>query len=400
MKILLADKLAPFVASKLEDAGFSIYDDPSLKDDSLLAVMEEFKPEILVVRSTKVLDSHIEKTPSLSLIIRAGAGVNTIAIDTASKKGIFVANCPGKNAIAVAELVMGHIINLDRKICDNHIDFKAGNWNKKKYSKAEGLFGKKMAVLGMGAIGLEVTKRAKAFGLEVQAWSRSLTPTQAKTLGITFCATKEDAVAGADVLSVHLPATENTKRLLNRELFSLLNDNAFVINTSRGSLLDEKDLLEMIEKKNLSAGLDVFDNEPSSNDSKHNSDLKNNPNIYVTHHIGASTNQATESVGQAVLDIILHWKEKGLVLNCVNIAKQSSASHCLSVRHADKVGVLASILEHVKGAGLNIQEMDNIIFQGGKAACARIFLVGTPNEALLYSLQNSPDIFSCSISSL
>lgn len=397
MKILIADQLATSAIEALKNIG-EILLDSSLKDDLLLESLQAFKPEILVVRSTKVNTEHIEKTPSLSLIIRAGAGVNTIALKTASEKGVFVANCPGKNAIAVAELVMGHLINLDRSLFENIRDFNAGIWNKKKYSKAKGLHGRSLALLGLGSIGIEVLHRAKIFGIEVRAWSRSLTPEKAKQLGITYASTPQEAANGADILSIHLPANAQTKDLIDHSILSVLNDDAFLINTSRGELVNEEDLLQAISEKNIRVGLDVFKDEPASNAQTVSSIFSENPSIYISHHIGASTNQATESVGWAVVEIIETWKKNGLVLNCVNLSKQTAATCCLSVRHADKVGILASVLEHVRADGLNIQEMDNIIFQGGKAACARIFLVGTPSDTLLTNLQANPDIFACSVS--
>lgn len=398
MKILLADQLAPLVRFSLEKKDFSVHEDSSLKDESLLEALQAFQPEVLVVRSTKVNAEHIRKTPSLSLIIRAGAGVNTIALEEASQLGVFVANCPGRNAIAVAELVFGHMLNLDRHFFENIQDFRAGLWNKKNYSKAKGLYGRKLALLGLGSIGTEVLYRAKAFGLDVQAWSRSLTKEKAEQLGVTYAATPQAAAKGADILSVHLPSNADTKDLIDSSIFSVLNDGAFFINTSREELVNEDALLTAIEMKGIRVGLDVFKNEPGSSERTNSSVLSKNSAIYTTHHIGASTNQATESVGEAVLEIITNWKKKGIVLNCVNISKQTKASCCLSVRHEDNVGILANILKHVSADGLNIQEMDNIIFEGGKAACARIFLAGSPSPALLSNLEANPHIFAYSIS--
>ena len=398
MKILLADSLAPLLSSALEEAGDTLLIDSSLKGDSLLEAMKSFQPEVLVVRSTKVERQHIEENPSLSLIIRAGAGVNTIDLDAASQRGVFVANCPGRNAIAVAELVMGHIINIDRRISDNIRDFDSGVWNKKGYSKATGLYGQTLAILGFGSIGKELAARAQAFGIHCKAWSRSLNKEEAQQYNVTHCSSLEEAIDNSDIISVHLPSNAHTKHIINANIFSQMKSGATFINSSRGDLVDETALLTAIQEKDIKIGLDVFHNEPGSGDSSVSSPLQSNDNIYVTHHIGASTNQATESVGEAVLDIITTWKQDGLVLNCVNIAKQTAANSCLSVRHADKVGVLASILEAVRADGLNIQEMDNIIFQGGKAACARIFLVGTPSSELLNSLQENGDVFACSVS--
>ena len=400
MKILLADKLSPIVAEYLIENGHELHSDPSLKDDLLATALKVHAPDILVVRSTKVLQEHIDSCPALGLIIRAGAGVNTIDLNSASGRGIFVANCPGRNAIAVAELVMGHILNWDRHICENIIDFRNGVWNKKSYSKSTGLFGQTLAICGMGAIGTAVVERARGFGLRIKAWSRSLTPAGADLLGIEYCATPLDAATGSDILSIHLPAVPATKDFVNAELLNAMNDGGFVINTSRNSLLNEVDLLTAIETKGLKAGLDVFDNEPSSSDRSVESRLCSNPNIYVTHHIGASTEQATTSVAEAVIEIIDTWNTTGEVLNCVNLKQTQTATCCISIRHADKVGILAGILDSLKSEGHNIQEMENIIFKGGAAACARIFLVGIPSDALISSLESNTNIFACSVTTI
>lgn len=400
MKVLLADKLASVVEHYLLENGHQVHSDPSLKDDLLTESLRAFKPDVLVVRSTKVQQAHIEACPSLSLIIRAGAGVNTIDLTTASAKGIFVANCPGRNAIAVAELVMGHMLNWDRHMFENIADFRNGIWNKKSHGKANGLFGQTLAVCGMGAIGQAVVERAQGFGLHIKGWSRSLTPEAAQKLGVEYCATPTEAATGADILSVHLPSVPATKNFINADLLTAMNDNGFVINTSRNSLLNESELLTAIEQKGLKAGLDVFDNEPTGSEGSIDSKLCSNPNVYVTHHIGASTDQATTSVAEAVVEIMDTWLATGEVLNCVNLKQTQTATCCLSVRHADKVGVLASILESLKSEGHNIQEMENIIFQGGAAACARIFLVGTPSTSLIEQLEQKSEIFACSISTL
>ena len=400
MKVLLADKLSPIVAEYLLANGHDVHSDPSLKGDPLVTALTIHAPDILVVRSTKVQQVHIDSCPSLGLIIRAGAGVNTIDLDSSSGRGIFVANCPGRNAIAVAELVMGHILNWDRHICENIIDFRNGVWNKKSYSKSTGVFGQTIAICGMGAIGKAVVERAKGFGLHIKAWSRSLTPDAADLLGVEYCASALEAATASDILSVHLPAVPATKNFINAELLNAMNDGGFVINTSRNSLLNEVDLLTAVEAKGLKAGLDVFDNEPSSSDSAVTSNLCSNPNIYVTHHIGASTDQATTSVAEAVIEIIDTWTTTGEVLNCVNLKQTQTASCCLSVRHADKVGVLAGILDSLKSEGHNIQEMENIIFKGGTAACARIFLVGVPSDSLIKTLEADVDIFACSVANI
>src|SRR5207249_735728 len=150
----------------------------------------------------------------LSLVVRAGAGYNTIDVESASERGIYIANCPGKNSIAVAELAFGLLLSLDRQIVDNSVDLKRGVWNKKEYSKARGLFGRKLGLIGVGGIGREMIPRARAFGMPVIAWSRSLTPEKADALQIDC---RETAIAVArevDAVSVHVALKPETKGLI------------------------------------------------------------------------------------------------------------------------------------------------------------------------------------------
>ncbi len=400
MKVLIADKLSTNVRKYLDNNGFETMEDASLKNESLLQALQKHQPEIVIVRSTKVTAEHIISCPTLSLIIRAGAGYNNIDTDTASKRCIFVSNCPGKNAIAVAELVFGHLINLDRKIVDNANDFRSGIWAKKKYSKAKGLRGKTLALFGLGSIGTEVMQRAKAFGMNVTVWSVPFSKEEAEELQVTYAASPQEAVQNADVLSIHLPLVAQTRNLVDANILSLMKEDAYIINTSRGEIIDEEALLQALHTKNISVGLDVFWNEPASTDKSTDSKLCAESNVYVTHHIGASTEQATEAIGDGVVSIIRDWHEKGVVQNCVNLATNSPADYCVTIRHADQVGVLANILDLLKEMGHNVQEMENIIFNGGHAASASIQIVGQPNSSLIQQINKLPNVFSASVSKL
>ena len=400
MRILIADKLAKFVIHSLEDLGFAVFMDSSLKEESLLNELQRIDPHILIVRSTKITSEHIKGGNSLSLIIRAGAGINTIDTNTASDYGIYVANCPGQNAIAVAELALGHLINLDRKIADNVIALREGQWKKKIFTKnARGLYGKTIAVIGTGSCGQELIHRVKALGMNVKAWSRSLSPAKAEQLGVQFSTSPLDACRGADALSVHLAFNAHTEGIIGEAELEALNPGAYVINTSRGGIIDEAALATAIERRNLLAGLDVFVGEPSS-DGPFQSQTTENSAVYGTHHIGASTEQASDAVGAAVVDIIKVWQQEGYVKNCVNLAEKSPADHLISIRHVDKVGVLAFILEAIREHNHNIQEMENIIFKGGRAACAQIQIVGKPSEEMLSKIKLSEDIFSVSYNTI
>src|SRR5476651_2725788 len=166
MKVLVADKFEQSGIDGLKAAGCDVVYQPDLKDDTLTLALKETAADVLVVRSTAVTGPMLE-SGSLSLVVRAGAGYNTIDVAGASTRGIYVSNCPGKNAIAVAELAFGLLLSLDRRIPDNVAELRAGSWNKKEYSKAQGLYGRTLVLLGVGNIGQEMIRRAAGFGMNV-----------------------------------------------------------------------------------------------------------------------------------------------------------------------------------------------------------------------------------------
>lgn len=312
MKVLIADKFPENYINQLNENNIEVIYGPKLGEKDLPEAVKDV--DCLVVRSTIVNAETIEKGEKLKLIIRAGAGVNNIDIQAANKKGIAVSNCPGKNAIAVAELTIGLMISLDRRIPHNVIDFKQGKWNKGEYSNAQGLFGKTLAIIGFGNIGKEVAKRALAFGMNIYAKD---------IIKINFDGVKEfsnyeDVLPIADVISVHLPATKETKNLFNEKLFGMMKNGAIFINTSRAEVVDEDALIKAVKEKNLRVGLDVFNGEPEEKTGSVVSKLQELENVYVTHHIGASTEQAQNAVAEETVRIILSYIKDGTVINCVN----------------------------------------------------------------------------------
>src|SRR5438034_2043900 len=178
MLVLIADKFEQTGRDGLQAIGCEVSFQPDLKDEALVQAIAEHEPDVLVVRGTRVTESMLAAGP-LKLIVRAGAGYNTIDVAAASRRGIYVSNCPGKNSIAVAELAFGLMLALDRAIADNVVALRAGKWNKSGFSNARGVFGRTLGLIGLGQIGREMLVRAKAFGLDVVAWSRSLTPAAA-----------------------------------------------------------------------------------------------------------------------------------------------------------------------------------------------------------------------------
>ncbi|MEL6614921.1 MAG: 3-phosphoglycerate dehydrogenase [Bacteroidota bacterium] len=384
MKILVADAFSPAAHERLRQAGHAVLSEPTLKGETLTAALAEHAPEALIVRSTRVTAADLDASPSLEIIVRAGAGVDTIDVEGASRRGIFVANCPGKNAAAVAELAWGLILGLDRRIPDNVAEAREGRWDKKRFAGARGLQGRRLGLVGMGNIGHEMVRRARAFGMEVVAWSRSLTASGAAEIGVHHAATPLEVASGADIVSVHVASTPETRHLVDEAFVDAMREGAFLINTSRAAVVDETAVARGLDAKGIRFATDVPANEPQAKQTEDwDYALKDHPSVYITHHVGASTDEATEAIGQEAARVILTYVETGRVENDVNLAEQTPATHLLTVRHLDRVGVLAGVLNEVREAGWNVQEMENLIFAGAEAACARIRIDGDPDDDTL-----------------
>jgi D-3-phosphoglycerate dehydrogenase len=396
MLVLIADKFEQSGREGLEAVGCDYEYQPDAKDDSLVEAVAHFRPDVLVVRSTKVTEPVFDAGP-LKLVVRAGAGYNTIDVAAASRRGVYVSNCPGKNSVAVAELAFALMLALDRRVADNVIQLRAGQWNKKEFSKARGLYGRTLGLVGAGQIGQEVVTRARAFGMPVVAWSRSLTEERAAELGVERKESPVEVARAADVVSVHVALKPETRGFLGTEFFNAMREGAYFINTARGEVVDQAALVAAMRGRRIRAGLDVFADEPTSAAGEFAGEIAKEPNLYGTHHIGASTDQAQEAIAAETVRIIREFKETGKVPNVVNLAARTPATHVLTVRHRDRPGVLAQVLAAVRAANINVQEMENIIFEGAEAAIARINLEAAPPEDTLAPLRDDENIIELSV---
>ncbi|MCC5941295.1 MAG: hypothetical protein JJU37_07105 [Balneolaceae bacterium] len=389
MRVYLADKLPDEAVDQLKKLKLDVVSNPKATSSELDAGIG--RAQVLIVRSTVVSESCINNSPELSLIIRAGAGVNNIDMKAASNMGIYVANCPGQNSIAVAELAMGLILSLDRYIADNVSDFRTGKWNKAAFSKADGVYGKVLGIIGTGQIGREVIKRAKAFGMPVIAWSRSLTDELAEELDISRAKSVKEVAENCDVLSIHLAQNEHTKGIISKEILGALKNGAMVINTSRAGVVDEEALYSELKSERLWAGLDVFSNEPEFKEGEFSSRFQDLSHAYVTHHIGASTTQAQLAVANDAVDIVRGYVQEGHVRNWLNRCDQTDAPWQIVVRHYDKPGVIANVMTELKDADINAQELTNVIFDGKRTACCTIQLDAKPSDKIMKSIRTRQD---------
>ena len=402
MKILIADKFEKSGLDGLKALGCEVDWQPDLKDDTLVAAIASTKADVLVVRSTKVKEPMLD-AGQLTLIVRAGAGYDNIDVAGASARGVYVANCPGKNSVAVAELAFGLILALDRRIPDNVAELRAGKWNKKEYSKADGIHGKTLGVLGFGNIGQEMARRAQAFGMRLAIWSEIGVETDRSGMPLDMplfvrlrpsagypidpfaqvCETPEEVAEKSDILSVHLALNDQTKKLVGANVFNKMRPGAYFVNTARAGVVDYDALAVAAKERNLRVALDVYASEPATPTGEFTDPLVQLPNVYGTHHIGASTNQAQEAIADEVVRIVKAYLETGRVPNVVNLARQTPATHVLVVRHKDQPGVLATVFDTLRDAKVNVQETENIVFADAKAAIARINVDGEPGADVI-----------------
>jgi D-3-phosphoglycerate dehydrogenase len=407
MKVLIADKFEQTGIDALQAGGCDVLYQPDLKDASLAEALASSKAEVLVVRSTKVSEAILAAS-QLALVVRAGAGYDTIDVKAASKRGIYVSNCPGKNSIAVAELAFGLILSLDRRIPDNVAELRAGKWNKKEYSKSRGLHGRTLGLLGFGSIGQEMAKRAQAFGMNIAVWSEigvevgrdglpidlpllvRLRPSSGYPIepNVRVFSTPAEVAANCDILSVHVALNDKTRGLVNAEVLNSLTPGSYFINTARGEVVDHKALETVVRERKIRVAVDVYAKEPATPSGDFSDPLIGLPNVYGTHHIGASTDQAQEAIAAETVRIVETYSRTGRVPNVINLARKTPATHVLVVRHQDKPGVLAHVFDRLREAGINVQETENIIFADAEAAVARVNLEGAPSADVVAAIKS------------
>ncbi|MCA9708689.1 MAG: hydroxyacid dehydrogenase [Myxococcales bacterium] len=400
MRVLIADKFSAEGKANLASMGLHIIDRPDLGAHDLPAALERSKADVLIVRSTEVTAESFAQGTELSLVIRAGAGVNTIDLAAASQHGVFVANTPGKNAIAVAELTMGFILALDRSIPDAVAELRSGRWDKKRFGKARGLCGRHLGLVGFGAIAREVATRAQAFGMVVHAFDVVLTDGIAHDHDVIRATTLDEVLRDSDVVSVHVPyIAGRTHHLIGEAELAVMKDGACLVHTARGGVVDDTALAAVVASGRIRAALDVFEGEPDAGQADWRSPLLEGPGVYGTPHIGASTDQASDAIAQEVVRIIADYRDQGVVHHCVNIQRTRGEGCTVVIRHLDRVGVLAGVLDAFQKEQLNVQQMHNVIFDGNAAASATISLAREPSPELVERIRARDDVIAVSVRS-
>jgi D-3-phosphoglycerate dehydrogenase len=326
MNVLICDPISPRGIDYFkQQSGLKVTVlEKRLAEAELLPLVAE--ADAMVVRSeTKITRRLIEAAPRLKVVGRAGVGVDNVDVDSATQRGIVVMNTPSGNTISTAELTFSMLMALARKIPQAHASMKAGEWNRKAFSGSE-LYGKTLGILGMGRIGSEVAKRAIVFGMQVVAYDPYLSHARAKALQVELIENIEDLYPRCDFLTVHMPMSDETKGMVNAAAFARMKKGVRVLNCARGGILHEADLMAALQSGQVGgAALDVYEVEPLPKDSP----LRAHPNVIMTPHLGASTDEAQENVGievaEAVTDFLLH----GVVRNAVNLPNLDSKTYAV-----------------------------------------------------------------------
>jgi D-3-phosphoglycerate dehydrogenase len=316
MKLLICDPVSPKgIALLKQRPEFEVVVLPKrLSEAELLPIVKDV--EAMVVRSeTKVTRKVIEAAPKLRVVGRAGVGVDNVDVEAATQRGVVVMNTPGGNTVSTAELSFAMLLNLARKVPQAYCSMLAGKWDRKQFQGME-LMGKTLGVLGLGRIGGEVARRAVAFGMNVLGYDPFLTAERAKSLGIKLVADLDDVYRDADFITIHLPATEQTRGLLDALAFAKMKPRVCLVNCARGEIVVEKDLLAALDSgKVAAAALDVFPAEPLPADHP----LRKHPAVTLTPHLGASTVEAQDKCGLEVAEVIAGYLLTGEVRNAVNL---------------------------------------------------------------------------------
>jgi D-3-phosphoglycerate dehydrogenase len=398
MKILVADRFAERQLEALGRLGLEVQYLPHLAPSELAARLPG--AGILLVRAKEVTAQAILAADELTLIVRAGPGAPNVDRTAASQRGIFVASCPGKNAMAVAELVFGLILAIDRRLPEQVFDLRAYKWDRKEYGKADGLHGRSLGIVGMGAIGVEVAVRARAFGMPVYAWSRSFDEDRARELGIVRCATPLELAARCDVVSLHVALTSQTRELASDGFFAAMRPGAVFINTARSELMNPEALARAVREKNLRVGLDVHPGEPDTGSGELRHPLLDLPGVYATHHIGASTRQADNAIADEAIRVVRAFLEGGEVPNAVNLGRRAAARWQLVVRHYDHLAVLPAVLGALRRHHVHIEDLENRVFDGAHAACCTLRLSAEPPAVCLEEIRAIADVLHAGLMGL
>lgn len=391
MKILVACELRDSALEELHALAQEVDYRPRAAPAELREAIGDVS--ILVVRNARVSAEVIQRGRKLQMVVHAGSGPGDIALEEASTAGVFVTHCPDQHATAVAELTIGLIIALDRRIVENTLALREGQWIRDSFADARGLAGRTLGILGYGEIGRRVARRAQALEMRIVAWPPPPAGGPPEP-GIEFCNWPRELARASDVVTVHAVGEDEDERevLVDAEFLDSLPEGATLVHVGHPGGVDPAALARAIEQRRLRVGVDVYVSEPASDRARVRFPLCELPGVVCTQHIGPLTEQARQAIADEVVRIVRAFLVSGDVLNCLNLCERSPATWQLVLRVRDQVGVMASILEAVRADGINAEEISSRVFTGAKAAWCTIALDERPSQEALDAIAALPDV--------
>jgi len=349
---------------------------------------------VLVTRNARVSAETLARADALQMIVHAGSGPGDVDVEVASDAGIFLTHCPDQHADAVAELTLGLIVALDRRLVEGVLALREGIWNRSELSDARGLTGRTLGILGYGEIGRRVARRARAFGMHVLAWSPRLATEPIVDPEVEACMWPRDLARRSDVVSVHAVAEDEDEHemFVDEGFLEALPEGATLVHMGHPGGVDRAALIRAIETRNLRVAVDVFTSEPSSDTSRVRLRLCELPGVLCTQHLGPLTQQARQAIADEVFQIIRTFLVTGEVLHCLNLLEHSPATWQLVLRVRDQVGVMAAVLEAIRADGINAEEIASRVFTGAKAAWCTIALDERPSNEALRTIRALTDV--------
>jgi len=386
MKTLVGCSLPQWALQELRSLGTELLYEPKVTTERMEKLIGDVA--VLVVRRTRVSSEVIAAGKALQLIVRAGTNTANIAVEEASTQGIFVSNCPHKDAVAIAELTLALLLALDRGVLENVAALKKGLLDEPEAIDARGLAGRTLGILGFGPVEREIVKRARAFDMKLLAWSPTLTPELAVAGNVGFCGWPRELARESEMVTVYAPQQETDELLVDAEFLQNMRDGAYLVYVGHPAALDETALAEVAKERNLRVAYDISAPQlAGSNAGRFRSRLQALPNVIGTHHLADRTQQAYQATATEVVRVIREFLVAGEVVNCVNILEHSPATWQLVLRLRDTVGVLASIMEHIRTDGINVEEMSSRVFMGAQAGFCTIALDERPSTEALNAIR-------------
>lgn len=352
MKVLVADEISKTGVDMLKAQGYAVDVRTGLREDELVKTIKDY--DVLLVRSATKATRRVIEASRLKVIGRAGIGIDNIDVEAATERGVLVMNAPSGNVVSTAELTIGFIFALARRLPQADASMRKGEWKRKEMKGAQ-VQGKTIGIIGLGRVGAEVAKKASGLGMTVIAYDPLVSPEVGVKLHVRLV-TLDRLLKDSDFVSLHTPLTPQTKDMVGKNELSMMKKSAFLINCARGGIVNEDALCQALSENRIAgAALDVYSEEPPTG-----SRLLALPSVVLTPHLGASTTEAQEEVGSEIAEQVIAYLRDNVLKNAVNMPAKLDPELVPYMPLAEKLGTFASQLGKCSAGRIRIHCMGNL----------------------------------------